>query len=598
MENLFFMRFLVSSFILSGLTLMIIGIKKIFKNHISERWQYKIWMIFLVMLMIPFTPQEFCAFGRGQVWNFSDIEKNSKIVSQLEGVSQEGKQLLNKENGLQDLAISVDQSIMTYLNNLLINIWIIGAIVWAVITIWCNYGIKRIKSSRKAIRNKEVEALFEKCKRELKIKRNILLGESELIQSPMIFGLGKTYILLPAQMIDLLEIEDIHYILLHELTHYKNKDVYINYVMGMLQVIYWFNPLVYQAFKIMRTDREVACDISVLKKLDESQYIEYGMTLINFAEMVSGSTKLSMVTSMGGTKKQIKTRIEKIAHFKKETKKIQVKSLLIFVLIGMLTFSQAPVLSIVAYERNQYDFEGEKVIYEDLASYFEGVEGSFVLYDTQANQYSIYNQSKSEKRVAPNSTYKIYSALIGLEEGVIQVPDSTLTWNGERHSHESWNQNQDLYSAMKNSVNWYFQKLDQAVGKEKLQVYFDQIEYGNSNLSSGIKDYWIESSLRISPVEQVELLKAFYLNEMIFDEDHVNFVKETLKIAKQDEAILSGKTGTGIIKDKSVNGWFIGYVERTGRTYIFATNIEGKDNASGTLAAEITLSILKDKQIY
>lgn len=122
-----------------------------------------------------------------------------------------------------------------------------------------------------------------------------------------------------------------------------------------------------------------------------------------------------MVTSIGGSKKQIKKRIEKIAVFKEETKLLKFKSILIFIVVGVLTFSQVSAISIMAYDNNKYDFQGQQVSYEDLSSYFYGMEGSFVVYDLQTEQYSIYNKEKSVKRVSPDSTYKIYSALIGLE---------------------------------------------------------------------------------------------------------------------------------------------------------------------------------------
>ena len=78
----------------------------------------------------------------------------------------------------------------------------------------------------------------------------------------------------------------------------------------------------------------------------------------------------------------------------------------------------------------------------------------------------------------------------------------------------------------------------------------------------------------------------------------MELVKETLKISEKDGVVLSGKTGTGMIEGKSINGWFIGFVENGEETFIFATYIEGEDNISGSLAADITRSILGDKNIY
>nr|WP_307991797.1 BlaR1 family beta-lactam sensor/signal transducer [uncultured Niameybacter sp.] len=598
MEHMFFLRFLISSLIVSGLTLVIIAVKKIGNKHISVKWQYNIWMIFMVMLIIPFLPQELFSLADVKGWGMGAAFLQENSGNTIQALNQVGTQVLDHDKEIQDLALSVNPSMVDTLNQVLGKVWVIGMIGYAGMIILGQHKLYKIRKSMTFLDKEEVYELFEGCKARLNIKKAIILSQSHLVDTPIAFGAFKTYIVLPAKTIEQLSLEDLKYILLHELAHYKNKDIVMNYVMCFFQMIHWFNPLVYLGFKKMRTDREIACDNRVLKLLDKRHYIQYGRTIINFAEIVSSVVPLHMTTSIGGSKTQIKTRIEKIAEFKRETKIMKLKSLMIFGLIGTVIFSQAPLMSVMAYENNSYAMEEKQVTYEDLSAYFKGFEGSFVLYDLEADQYSIYNKAQSMKRVSPNSTYKIYSGLIGLEEGIIRAQDSALKWDGEIYPFEAWNQDQDLDSAMGQSVNWYFQSLDKAVGVEKLQYYFDKIGYGNRNLSGGVSNYWMESSLAISPVEQVELLKAFYTEELMFKKEHIDFIKETLRLSRKGEAVLSGKTGTGMVEGKSINGWFIGYVEREGKTFFFATQIQGKDDAKGNVAKEITLSILKDKDIY
>lgn len=556
------------------------------------------WMIFLFMLMVPFIPQQFLGFLNPQEWGMNPIHLASNPITNGKLFNPVTPSVLQGTKGLQDFALSVDRSTLTYLNQIGLSIWLIGMVVCAIMIMKCNYGIKSIKDSIRPIKNKAFEEVFEVCKCELHITRELIVGESTLVHTPMVFGLRKTYIVLPSKMIHQFSLEDMKYIFLHELIHYKNKDILMNYTMCVFQVIYWFNPLVYWVFRKMRTDREVACDMAVLKRLDKTCYIHYGRTIVNFAEIISQPGYFTIMSGMGGSKKQIKSRIEKIAYFKKETRLIKVKSLLIFIVIAGFVLSGAPAMSIMAYEYKEDRLQGKQVIYEDLAPYFKGMEGSFVLYDLQKDDYRIYNKDKSVKRVSPNSTYKIYSALIALENNVIKEEDSTLKWQGQIEPYEAWNQDQNLNTAIKNSVNWYFQTLDKTVGKEKLQYYFEKIGYGNHNLSGGIDSYWMESSLRLSPIEQVELMKDLYTNNMIFQPEHINFVKESLKISEKEGAVLSGKTGSGKIEGKGTSGWFVGFVEREGQAFIFATHIQDEDQVSGSLAAEMTLSILKDKNIY
>ena len=119
-------------------------------------------------------------------------------------------------------------------------------------------------------------------------------------------------------------------------------------------------------------------------------------------------------------------------------------------------------------------------------------------------------------RTAPDSTYKIYDALFALEEDIITPEYSLMTWNQVDYPFETWEKDQTLQTAMSGSVNWYFEALDHEIGRNEIQSYVQKIGYGNENIGSDISSYWMESTLKISPVEQVELLKNFYQNTFDF----------------------------------------------------------------------------------
>lgn len=76
-------------------------------------------------------------------------------------------------------------------------------------------------------------------------------------------------------------------------------------------------------------------------------------------------------------------------------------------------------------------------------------------------------------------------------------------WDGQIDPYSEWNQN--LATVLSRSVNWYFKNNDREVGRKQLQDYFHKIKYGNADLSGNLDSYWIESSLKISPIEQVQI---------------------------------------------------------------------------------------------
>lgn len=571
---------------------IILLIRKVFQKQLSAKWKYNLWFLFLVVLTIPLIPNNLFGIENRFMWDF---HQNNELSQSINATKDHP---LTAENWMQDFTQSVTRFDLTFLNNILAGTWIIGMLVMIFLTIKAWLQLRKIKNSVSNLKNKKILLLFEQCKQKLNISKHLIIGESPLIKSPLTFGLFKTYVVLPVHFEEWMSTNEMKYILLHELNHYKHKDILTNYLIVFYQILYWFQPLVWIAFREMKLDREIACDSAVLHSLDKRCYTEYGNTIINFIDKFSRQKYITLVHPLNGAKKQIKKRIESIASFKTETKQVKLRSIVIFVSLGVFVANMIPFYSVMAYDNQHYNFAGKHTIYEDLSEYFNGYEGSFVLYDLQADQYHIYNKNKSTLRVSPNSTYKIYSALFALESNVITMENSTMKWNGQQYPYDAWNRNQNLSTAMEKSVNWYFQELDKKVQQNNIQNYLKQINYGNLDLSGGLSQYWIESSLKISPIEQVQLLKSFYKNEFGFKNKNIRTLKEIIQLEEKDDAKLSGKTGTGSVNDKNVNGWFIGYVETKKNTYFFATNIQNENNSYGSKAAEITKNILRGKNIY
>ena len=150
---------------------------------------------------------------------------------------------------------------------------------------------------------------------------------------------------------------------------------------------------------------------------------------------------------------------------------------------------------------------------------------------------------------------------------------------------------------MSASVNWYFEYIDKQLGKTSVQKHLHKIGYGNEDLSGNFS-YWMESSLQISPIEQVELLTRLQNQNLGFTPENVKAVKDSIHISTSSSGDFYGKTGTGRVNGQDINGWFIGFIENADNTYFFATNIHASDHADGSTAAEITLSILSKLNLW
>lgn len=236
------------------------------------------------------------------------------------------------------------------------------------------------------------------------------------------------------------------------------------------------------------------------------------------------------------------------------------------------------------------------VIWEDLGRHFGGYTGSFVLYDEDRDQYIIYNEAQSEKRLSPCSSFKIYNSLIGLETGVLDQEDvfTLEKWDGTNYTIPAWNKDQTLASATRDSVVWYFQKLASRIGHDRMQEYLDRLDYGNRDISGGQTTFWLRSSLKISAMEQVEMLKLISSENSPFSSGNLAIVKRNITVSDTNGVRLMGKTGSGYENNKWVLGWFVGMVERDGKRYYFATNVENGPEAHGGKARQITTVLLKE----
>ena len=594
----FMIRFFLCNVFISGIIGILLLVKRIFKNSLSSRMQYNLWFLLLGLLAVPFIPFRF--IGLPQIFSWLGSLRSSPSSGAGTNITGTAEAVTTgNTNWMNNFTLSVNSETPSIAGYILLGIWIVGILAMIILVIKSSLRLRSLEKSALPLQNQEVRRLYHRCLEEMGIHRDIPVYSTAFLKSPIIVGLLKPCIYLPIHLISDYDESDMRYMLLHELQHYKHKDAVASYLMNLAGVVYWFNPLVWYALKEMRNDREVACDTSVLKMLEEDAYEDYGNTLINFAEKVS-LTPFPFAAGLGGNMKQMKRRIINIASYEKPTFMKRIKGMTTFMLTAVLLLGFAPFISTYAADGSHYqwDSSSENVSYVDLSTYFGEYEGSFVLYDLENDAWSIHDMEHATLRVAPNSTYKIYDALFGLEEEIITPENSFIAWNGETYPFEAWNADQTLQSAMNSSVNWYFESVDEQLGAANISNYIEEIGYGNENISGDFSTYWMESSLKISPIEQVELLTRLQNNSLGFAPENINAVKDAICLSSSDAGTFYGKTGTGRVDGQDVNGWFIGYIETADNTYFFATNIGADSDATGGNATEITMSILSDMNIW
>lgn len=224
---------------------------------------------------------------------------------------------------------------------------------------------------------------------------------------------------------------------------------------------------------------------------------------------------------------------------------------------------------------------------------------ALVIYNRSTGLTTNVNPVRAAELLSPCSTFKIYNTLIGLELGLIKSADEPwYIWDGVKREIQGWNQDLTLREAFGVSAVPAYQILARQIGKERMKEYIEKIGYGSQDISAGVDIFWLArtdaTSIKVSAQQQVTLLNKLLDGELPFSQKNISILRDIMQVEKTQKGTLYGKTGSGMGADKKWNlGWFVGFVEHDGSTYVFACNITGGKNPSGVVAKKMVQDYFK-----
>jgi beta-lactamase class D len=249
---------------------------------------------------------------------------------------------------------------------------------------------------------------------------------------------------------------------------------------------------------------------------------------------------------------------------------------------------------------------------------FGGLRGCFTMRELGTGATVEYGDEECDVRASPASTFKIPNALIGLDTGVLKDETTVIPWDGIERRNKNWSRDHSLATAMWYSSVPYFQVVAERVGVERYRAYLPAFQYGNADSSGELTMFWINGTLQVSPREETRFLAALYEGRLPVSERAASAVKRILELRGEavehvrdrlpfvdripEGVVMSGKTGSYIPDDRSslgpldVVGWFVGAIQKEGRSYVFACRIRSGDTKKlGPEAARIAYEILRDE---
>ncbi len=356
----FFLWLLQATLVGSVVIVLILAFQKVLGRKLGPRWGHALWLVLVARLLLPGSlPGQVDLvhlFPRGdrqiQLGQSGDPVENVNIS----GIAQDSAGIRNGQapkaepdvvEQRQVTSISrtptsaqvQHRSLTEDLVRILPFLWLVGAFAVGITLLWSNFFLWRIVKRERPLLDQKILELFEECKDEMAVHTIVGLIPSARIKSPALFGFVRPRLLLPMAMVVETDHEELRYIFLHELAHLKHRDIYLGWLTGLLQILHWFNPLVWFAFYSMRADRELSCDALVLSRAGEEKSQEYGNAILGFLRRFSRSRPLPAMAGILENPSQMKRRITMIARFKTGRDRWSLPAVIMIFVLGVLSFS-------------------------------------------------------------------------------------------------------------------------------------------------------------------------------------------------------------------------------------------------------------------
>ncbi|MBQ7036041.1 MAG: M56 family metallopeptidase [Clostridia bacterium] len=259
-----------------GITALLLCLKPITAKKFPAKWQYYVWVAVVFSMIVPtyklIPPKE---AGKLPLLPQNEIVEK-EVVQNLE---EAPRTAVIEETPIEYREVNITPKHSIRLFDLLSYVWFVGMCVFLLIVMG-SYIVYITRKRKKAIVVTE-NAVLNAVKKELKIKRHIRIRVSPDFESPMLVG-----VLFPVIYIPLREIpdENMRMIFLHELTHYKRKDLALKWLSLFVNAVHWFNPLAYLLCANVSEACEISCDMAVTKNMSDTEQKIYMKTILDLAK--------------------------------------------------------------------------------------------------------------------------------------------------------------------------------------------------------------------------------------------------------------------------------------------------------------------------
>lgn len=370
----------------SFLTSLVLILGLLTKNRFYKTLQYCMWIIVILRFLIPIFPEinikNDSGFDKILAPPYNNVTQNIPVTVDVSDNYKVPTENIDIPNKIDIIKLILD------------NVWFIWLTVFIILYLLNTILYLRFKQKllryNISLNNIKYNDCLNKCRLKLGIKRKINLFQNSYISTPMLVGIIKPIILIPAKDF---EIEDLELIYNHELMHYKKHDMLIKYITNFAVCVHWFNPFIYLVRNQINRYCELSCDESVIKILDKKYYKAYGDIILKIAQ-TNIDKNITFVSTLNSDKNILKERLRLIMNYKTITKKAVAISTSLLVSISTVavfcgtTFASNPSTENAVTDTTQYT----KLSIDDLTK--EEIDFFSDLLNREGKDDSIYKVNR------------------------------------------------------------------------------------------------------------------------------------------------------------------------------------------------------------
>ncbi|WDV45830.1 M56 family metallopeptidase [Clostridiaceae bacterium M8S5] len=341
-----FTNILSVSFTSSIVALAILMLRQIAKKKLNIRYIYLLIVLAILrfcLIIVPESPISILSI----IPNYDKIEKaipDGMVIAhnyEKTHTNQNSTENNIQKNYNKNATISLDRDIhkdkpktSLEIREILAMIWIGGVILMVLATIILQLRVRLQLYNSKMLSDARLMDIVEECKDSLGIKRHVRVFIGDKFNSPCITGIFKPCIYYPCSLIDI-DVDSLKNIILHELSHFKRRDLITNNIVLLAVSLHWFNPIMWILMMVYRMDVELACDSYVLNRLGEKNAVSYGSTILQVAKLnLDNTRRIGVVCYFSSSAKQLERRIRLIKKYKSKSIKVTAVVLLGSIIIG------------------------------------------------------------------------------------------------------------------------------------------------------------------------------------------------------------------------------------------------------------------------